>query len=74
MSAKQLLVAPVPPTWRRAASWALHDGNVVYPGYLSEDDALMDALDAAQMAGELGIPVEIVIHRLSVEDMVFTPC
>jgi hypothetical protein len=63
MTARQLLVMPVRPSASRALSWALHDGNIVYPGYATEDDALLDAIDAAQNAADAGVKVEIVVER-----------
>ena len=63
MTARQLLVIQVPHSAGRAPSWALHDGNIVYPGYATEDDALLDAIDAAQTAAESGVRIEIVVER-----------
>ena len=63
MTARQLLVIQVPQSAGRAPSWALQDGNIVYPGYATEDDALLDAIDAAQTAADTGVRVEIVVER-----------
>jgi len=47
----------------RRAVWVVSDGDSIHGDYLSEWMALLDAVDAAQHAGEAGMPAEVVVKR-----------
>jgi hypothetical protein len=43
--------------------WLVEEGEEIHGDYLSEWAALLDAIDAAQEAGEQGSPAEVVVAQ-----------
>jgi hypothetical protein len=43
--------------------WIVEDGEEIHGDYLSEWAALLDAIDAAQAAGEAGSDAEVVVAQ-----------
>jgi hypothetical protein len=52
------------------AFWNVTTDDGVYGDYLSENAALLDAVDAAQETGEAGHPAQVVTHGLDGTDAV----
>jgi hypothetical protein len=48
----------------RGLIWNVTTDEGIYGDYLSEDSALLDAIDAAQEAGEAGHPAQVLTHGI----------
>lgn len=57
-------------TTGRGATWSVTTDDRVYGDYLSEDAALLDAVDAAQEAGEAGHPAQVLARGNGGTDLV----
>ena len=52
----------------RGSIWNVTTDDGVYGDYLSEDSAVLDAVDAAQEAGEAGHPAQVLTHGIDGTD------
>lgn len=57
-------------TKRRGIIWNVTTDDGVYGDYLNEDSAILDAVDAAQEAGEAGNPTQVLTHGIDGTDAV----
>ena len=63
MAARRFLIVRRGSPKSRTARWSVHDGDEIYGEYMSEYAALLDAIDAAQDAGERGESAEVAARE-----------
>ena len=62
MAARRFVVVRRGSPKSRTARWSVHEGDEIYGEYMSEYAAVLDAIDAAQEAGEAGGDAEVAIR------------
>jgi antirestriction protein len=70
MAARRFVVVRRGSPKSRTARWSVHEGDEIYGEYMSEYAALLDAIDAAQEAGERGDSAEVAIREEGDQDSV----
>jgi antirestriction protein len=63
MAARRFVVVRRGSPKSRTARWSVHEGDEIYGEYMSEYAAILDAIDAAQEAGEGGDKAEVAIRE-----------
>jgi antirestriction protein len=70
MAARRFVVVRRGGPKSRTARWSVHESDEVYGEYMSEYAALLDAIDAAQEAGERGDAAEVAVREEGDQDVV----